>query len=575
MSRSTTTWIFAALAVAYFFAHFAVRVPDILDSHVSHGGMVNWYGSVRSADADQADGDLEVFKRKTGLRGSSPGFNVVRAAMRVVGDPVQLGKAWAWVLLGAALVFLWKIAVRLGGPSAGLLACVMFMHMPGLPLTLSGIPHNYAWPLLLAFVWFQETQRPWATIACVVLAGLFYPPLALLCCLLFVVRRTRRHRGRLQLPVRDREVWILSGAMVLTLLVIFPWKLLLAPQEQVSWLSYEGRFARDAVMERGDELPPANQPVDEVELPFESVLEIVAHDIMDAAGQPLMSSGDRLLPLPLVWSFRLAPALLALLALGMALVGGRELARPPRLVAELLLASVGLYLLAVLCALYLFVPDRYLLYSLPVASALYLAVLVTRAAERVPGRVGQGIAPVLAVLYLVGWGTGIDRHSEWTDDFSEAAGVLGYLEGTPADTVVAGPLVLMDAVELFADRETQVLSQEVLSTTDALDGQAFVNLRTRVTALHAAYYTERPEVALQFMERFGVDLLVVQDWMYETERLEDVHGSCELPQVLAEPLTERGAVFALPGLDDAVTVYADEEYRVVSREQLARHLRSP
>jgi len=487
--------------------------------------------------------------------------------MKAVGDPVRLGKAWAWVLLGVAMVFLWKLAVRLEGPACGFLAVVMFLHMPGLPLTLSGIPHTYAWPLLAAFLWFQEVERPRAAVVCVVLAGLFYPPLALLCCALFVVRRAGLEGLR---PVlRDRHIWALAGAMAVTLVVIFPWDLLVSSGDRVTWLSYEGRFARDAAIESGEGLPPANLPLDEVELPFESVLEIAARDVMDPAGQPLMTSGDSLLTRSTRWSFRLAPALLALIVLCGAVFGGRRFARPPRIVVELLLVSTGVYLLAVLCALYLFVPDRYLRYSLPIASGLYLAVLGARAAARLPRKL-QVIAVTGGVaLYLLAMGTGIARDSEWSEDFGDAAGLMQFLAATAPDTRIAGPLSLMDAVELFADRETFAFCQEALSTTDGLDGPAYENLRGRVAALHGAYYAEQPQDVLEFMERSDVDLLVLRQGSFEVEWLRDVHGTCELPANTAAALAARRPVFALQALPLELMVYSDENgYQALSRERL-------
>lgn len=576
MNRATTTRVFAALVALYFVAHVGAQLPAVLDPYVSHAGMVNWYGVQRDAQPDWPGAEEQFFKRQTGLKGSSPGFNVVRAVMSLIGDPVPLGKAWAWVLVSATLVFLFDLARRLGGPVAALLACVLFLHLPGLPLTLSGIPHTYAWPILAAFLWCEAVGRARGAVVCAVLAGLFYPPLALLCCLLFVVRRTRREGRRLDLPLRHRGVWALAAAMAVTLALIFPWKMALSPQDDVTWLSYEGRFARDAAVERGDGLPPADMPPDEFELPFDSVLEIVAREMMDAAGQPLMASGASWLPFPWVWPSRLAPALAALLVLILAVIGGREFARPPRVVTELVLASLAMYLLAVVFALYLFVPDRYLLYSLPVAAVLYLAVLVSRAVDRLPQRVHVLAAPAVAALYLLGWGTGIERDSEWTQDFGAAAGVLRYLEDTPEHTLIAGPVVLMDAVELFADRETLVYCQEVLSTTDGIDGPAYTNLRTRVDAVHEAYFSDRLPDVMAFMEDFGVDLLVIDDRAFERERLEDVHGSCEVPQYLAEELVDQDVEFVLPRLADDVMEYVDDRgYRVLSREGLARQTREP
>ena len=179
----------------------------------------------------------------------------------------------------------------------------------------------------------------------------------------------------------------------------------------------------------------------------------------------------------------------------------------------------------------------------------------------------------LAVGYLAGWGSGTSRHSEWVQDFGEAEELLAWLRTTPEDTVVAGPLVLMDAVELFADRETLVFCQEVLSTTDALDGPMYDDLRQRVAALHEAYYADDARLALAFMQRHGVDLLVLQERTFVAVWLDDVQGACELPRVQAEPLVEGEVELALPRLDGGAMEYADDAgFRVLSREGLAAHL---
>jgi hypothetical protein len=263
---------------------------------------------------------------------------------------------------------------------------------------------------------------------------------------------------------------------------------------------------------------------------------------------------DALFPqVPILFELAALAALLPLLLLfGRRLPGVRRLSGEAVILPQLLAASFGLFLLAHLLFFQLFFPSRYVKQSLPlvlaVAAGLALGILVesigerVRAAQRGPLRVGLALCIGLAVAaYPAGYRTAFvrDRHPS----------ITAYLRAQPKDILVAGLHSETDSVPTFANRRVLVNREYLLPFHLGYSDE----LGRRMEDLTEAYYAESAAPIVEFVERYGVDIILVNREEFEQ----------------ATSKRERTPPFALLELASHCAVMQDEEVAVVATACLA------
>lgn len=169
----------------------------------------------------------------------------------------------------------------------------------------------------------------------------------------------------------------------------------------------------------------------------------------------------------------------------------------------LLAASLCLYFVARLFLLKLFVPDRYLMYTLNLAYCLWLAVGLHAAlrADRWPRHLAilaLGVAVTLGAGRLTGVGL---------KDYSAYQSLYTALADTPKDALMAGHPILMDTVPTFAQRRALVTYELAHPWSKGY----WETLRPRLQDLFRAYYADDPREVVDFCRKYGVAFLIVDD----------------------------------------------------------------
>jgi hypothetical protein len=171
--------------------------------------------------------------------------------------------------------------------------------------------------------------------------------------------------------------------------------------------------------------------------------------------------------------------------------------------AYLGVASLLLYVAACVLFFRLFVPRRYVEFSLVVFYCVACAVCLRMAlsslvSDRVAFPVVTSLLVVLAALRL---------YTVGLYDFSDQARLYRFLESTPRTSLIAGHPELMDNVLTFSRRKAFVTYE--LSHTwytrywDTIKGRTYDFFR--------AYYASDPEVVREFCRKNHIDYLVVRD----------------------------------------------------------------
>jgi hypothetical protein len=215
--------------------------------------------------------------------------------------------------------------------------------------------------------------------------------------------------------------------------------------------------------------------------------------------------------------------LLALLALAVALAVRRRLRLPPALLA-LLLASYGLYAAAELLLFRLFLPRRYVMYSLPLLAVLVLAALGAWLLARLPRR-GRPWLLTLALAALLLTAPALDGVG--LDDYSRSSELYAYLRTLPEDTVVAPFPTLGDGIPMFTGRRV-VISYEL---SNPYFTTYWRELTRRLNDFFDAYYAPASDLepAARFCRRYAVDVLVIDRRAYHQETITHRRGAYFAP----------------------------------------------
>jgi len=182
-----------------------------------------------------------------------------------------------------------------------------------------------------------------------------------------------------------------------------------------------------------------------------------------------------------------------------------------RVFAYLLPASLLLYGLAYLLLMRLFVPGRYIEFPFTVFYAVALGVAVTVILESLNLSRNRLLAVLGTAVLLAGarnWRVGVF-------DYSSDACLYRFLETTPRSTLIAGPPELMDNVQTFARRKALVTYE--LSHT-WLDKYWDI-MKARTFDLFRAYYATDPGEIRSLADRYGVSYLVVREKDFSPEKL--------------------------------------------------------
>jgi hypothetical protein len=281
--------------------------------------------------------------------------------------------------------------------------------------------------------------------------------------------------------------------------------------------------------------------------------------ILDHAGAAALKTA-------LFWAAVANVALAALLPLLLLLRRRLPPVRPLRdaagVLPQLLVASFTLFFLAHLLLFRLYLPGRFVRWSLPIvlciAAGLALAILLELLAARLPPRrrsplAGAALALALALALYPAHYNGFfvrDRHPT----------VTAYLRSQPKDILVAGVPSEADFVPTLASRRVLTGREYMFPLYLGYYGEQ----RQRTEALIEAYYAQSPRAVADFTARYGVDLFLVNRAAFDARKIQDVWGEKFKPFTSTVALALRGAGhFALEEAANRCALFDDGEVAVV------------
>ncbi len=408
-----------------------------------------------------------------------------------VTDPISFSQILPGLLFIVLGLCLYRLGLNLGGRRLGWVTLAIYWLMPFFMDNLAGgLARAFAAPLL-AFFWLcWQEERPWGVGAALLLQALFIPYIFMLGALAVGLAWLGGRAGKTSsppFPARLVHFLLLAAGAALVGLMNFSYTAggfgpLVSYAEMVNRPEFYagGRYA----------LLPIPSIFWELISPWEWIAPF--RDLGPAAIVVCV-----VLPAATLW--------------GLARVDWRALA--PRLQPfwYLGLAGLLLYFLARIFFFKLFVPDRYLMYTLNLAYCLLLALglYTTLQVSRWPKN--------LAVLILIAAaGLGVLRlENVGLKDYSVYRPAYAALADIPKDAIVAGHPNLMDNIPTFARRRALV----TYKLAHVWSKGYWQKIEPRLKDLFVAYYAADPQEVIAFCRRYQVSFLVVDDRHFTPEFL--------------------------------------------------------
>ena len=179
-----------------------------------------------------------------------------------------------------------------------------------------------------------------------------------------------------------------------------------------------------------------------------------------------------------------------------------------RILVELLGISFGLFLLAHLLLFRLYLPSRYVKYSLPLVLAVAAGVGLYLLVEALASRFGPNRRTlIVSAAALVVAGLLVIRPGRYNAELQRDArpAITTYLASLPKESVIAAPPGLADALPYFTQRPIVASRSHTFVWAEGY----YLLARTRLLDLIDAYYATRLDQLAPFLDRYTVHTVLV------------------------------------------------------------------
>lgn len=452
-------------------------------------------------------------------------------------NPLDFSKWVAVALLTFQGTFVFLLARRLADEATAVLALGLFWLMPCFMENISGgLARAFAAPLLTLFLYALAARRRWLAHAALLGQALFIPYILPIClgaaCLHFAAWRVRLVEAE---PVLRRVPDVLLSVLALGLAVAWQAQMAQAGFGPLPWAAEmagrpefgpKGRFAM---------------------LPVPSLMhELVVRPLGSLA--PFREAGP--------WAGAAALCILMpAVGLGLWRSGLGGLRRLGAGLGFAALSSLCLYVAARLLLLKLFIPSRYLEYTVNVLYLVALAVLLGPLLLSVVQRRGRCFGAALLALAMVGGAA--RQHGYELYDYSGGQALYAAVGQLPKDARLGGHPALMDTVLTFGQRNVHASFELAHPWSQGYWRQ----VGPRLEGMLRAYYAADFEDARRYCQQAGIDFLVVDRRHFTREFM--TRGALFEPlDNLVRQRSDDPAPFAL--LSDTVPgVAVDAETRLV------------
>lgn len=413
--------------------------------------------------------------------------------------PITLSQTLPFILVLLATLFLFKFAERHKNRVYAFWLCLAFNGAIWIFKNLAGgLSRAFFYPLFFLLLWQIQAgywRMSMLTIWC---AALLYPPVCLLGIALLGLEAWRAFRRPQEaIPIRRNYLWAWLGSFLGSLGVLY-WRLWFFPQSpQFGPLTTGAMAERMQAFYQGGRVvlfPFSPHPNAWQTTPWDHVLALLER-------------------LPHLY------ILLPCAIVGILFLLYRRYGRPrlgdldiPPLVWQSLLGSAFLYLLAWVSLFYLYVPERYLQYTLPLIPIFMVGGLLYRVQNRLqPHR--AALIPVIAAVSLVI--AGLFWREDLVNPSSDERQLYNYLKTVPKTALIAAAPRQASSIPVYAFRKTLISHESYIPFHQAY----YWSMHTRLRDWLQANYSPRADLVRDFILKYNIDYLIVHDADFSPHRV--------------------------------------------------------
>lgn len=475
-----------------FSASLLKELPVILDPLALNTSDVRTeiYWMQRFQDPELFRNDLLYEFASSGLW-ATKGFIFIYWVASYLIDPLTFSKLLPLLLITLTIFYLFQIGRVMRGQIEATMLVALFLVTLWEVRVPRGMPHSFVTPLLLAFLYYLMNRRFLAVALVVAAESLIYPSAMFISLGTFFCSILLEYRGQ-NLAGRMKSWRSFAYMLVMVFTLLSP-----------SYLFGEDAKIAKLVTRQEAQAMPEFRAGGKFPVFRGSLWE----DLTRGIG---FEKKDTHLPIRL-----LTGAALFLFAVS----SGRRLKTVPNAFWALLLAGMGLYLLAYFGFPKLYLPYRYQTYTIPIFLLVFVGTNIRQTGDlgldhirrRFNLQLSRSATLIVPAIFLIGFSLAIHRNYPWSGaarcPFPD---LIQYLETVPKDALIAGHPMDMDWVPTFAKRK--VLVNEELAVP--WQGKYYEEIRRRTEDLFEAYYSTSPEQIRLLKEKYGVEYLVVNRMDY-------------------------------------------------------------
>lgn len=408
-------------------------------------------------------------------------------------NPVQFSKILAAVLYVMTGGFLFILASNLRDELSGILTVCVFFHFGFfLGASSGGLSRGFVFPLLVLYLIFLSKDKTTKAGIVLMIQSLFNPYLFVLC--LFThglyLAHTQWYCRAFSVQSVSNKLPVSPGYLLFLQLPVLAGILLMAAKHFI--------FANPAF----GKLVSKDEMVNHIEYTAAGRYEIIPVPSMFYE-----SIRHFLVDLP-VGVLSISAALAGAAIFIYIVISGwykfmvyRDILKL-KFFIYLLIASVSLYFLSRIFLMKLFVPSRYLEYSLTVFYCVLAGLIVRSAIES--SKIKKHIVLLVVLLATLG---ALRLHGVRLFDYRNQASLYQFLHTTPKSCLIAGHPEFMDSIMTFSQRKV-FLSYEL---SHPFYKQYWSTIKARTYDFFNAYYSENPFEIKKFCRNYNIDYLVVKD----------------------------------------------------------------
>jgi hypothetical protein len=486
------------------------------------------------------------------------GFVLLYRIAALAANPVTVSRFIPIVLMAVFAWYVYRFVRHFSTTFAGLLTAGIAVMMPTyLEVMSGGHQRAFALPLLAAFMYYLSTGAPLAACLALALVSMIYPMVFLVCGVVYALS--------LLSPPWTRESFLRRRAAIVCFAVVLAvsgallgYKYLMAPDPNI------GPLVTRAEMEGHPEFYVEGRahilPTAGVTREMRNQLVGVARNATLGYASTLWQSQPAIVR---TWAFAvLVLAMVAAAVLSFGLAVFRRDAVVPKEIPFLVLAGILMYLAADLVLLRLYMPHRYLFYTVQPAGLLIVGLAAGYLVERVSVvRVRRVLQAVL--LVLVAARVDLAKGIGLTDTSSERP-LYEYLATLPSDAVIAAHPDLADFIPTFSRRKVFISTEQSMPYFRTY----WQTITGRTNGFFDAYYAETRGELYDFCVRYGVDYLVVRSRDFDPAYLSTHRMHFQPFDAYARALAGRAHPFALTAVAPEKMLFRNGDECVISRDSL-------